>query len=157
MKNILNGFAAPVFIRTVLGCGWNADSNANNSLPGGDNSTGSKADNSATAGKPAAPAQNAFRIKGTIDDALQEGNLCDTTKEFTVPGTLEFKFTPKDARSGNYTYTGPFNAKGEGPYKIQDDGTMIVDGTGCIMGKCATYSHKLTAAPIDPAGCVSGE
>lgn len=97
--------------------------------------------------------ERAFRIEGNIDDARQEGDVCDTSKKFKVPGTLEFEFTPTDAMKGNYTYSGPFNATGSGPYEIRDDGTMLVDGTGCIMGRCATYSHEWKATPIDPATC----
>ena len=108
-------------------------------------------------GKTAVAAKKAYRIEGTIDDADQEGNVCDTGVEFTVPGTLKFKFTPTDPAKGSYTYSGPFNATGSGPYEIKDDGTMIVDGTGCIMGKCATYSHKWKATPIDAATCKPGK
>src|SRR5687768_9412263 len=77
----------------------------------------------------------AFHIEGNIDEAHQAGDVCDTRVEFKVPGTLEFKFTPTDAMKGTYTYSGPFNASGSGPYEIREDGTMLVDGTGCIMGK----------------------
>ena len=97
--------------------------------------------------------KRAFHIEGDIDEAHQEGNVCDTSVEFKIPGTLEFKFTPTDAMKGTYTYSGPFNAHGSGPYEIHDDGTMLVDGTGCIMGKCATYSHNWKATKIDPATC----
>ena len=97
--------------------------------------------------------KRAFRIEGNIDDARQEGDVCDTSKKFKVPGTLEFEFTPTDPMKGTYTYSGPFNATGSGPYEIRDDGTMLVDGTGCIMGKCATYSHQWKAKQIDPATC----
>lgn len=88
-----------------------------------------------------------------IDEAMQEGDVCDTSVKFKVPGTLEFEFTPSSPTKGTYTYSGPFNASGSGPYEIRDDGTMLVDGTGCIMGKCATYSHNWKAEPIDPATC----
>lgn len=157
MKNFVNGFVAIIFVAAVMGCGYNSAENTNNTAPSGNNSTNRTPGHDPEPNKPSAPAQNAFKIKGTIDDAVQEGNVCDTTKEFSIPGTLEFKFTPKDARSGEYTYSGPFNATGSGPYKINDDGTMKVDGTGCIMGKCATYSHNWTADPIDPATCKAGK
>lgn len=107
----------------------------------------------APGGVPAAEAKKAFRISGTIDDAVQEGDVCDTTTKFTIPGTLLFEFTPSSPTKGTYTYSGPFNATGSGPYEIRDDGTMLVDGTGCIMGKCATYSHQWKAVPIDPKSC----
>lgn len=98
--------------------------------------------------------KRAFRIEGDIDDAHQEGDVCDTSIKFKVPGTLEFEFTPTDAMKGTYTYSGPFNATGSGPYEIRNDGTMLVDGTGCIMGgNCATYSHEWKATPIDPSKC----
>ena len=95
----------------------------------------------------------AFHISGNIDDAAQEGDICDVTVPFTVPGTLKFKFTPTSATKGTYTYSGPFNATGSGPYEIYSDGKMLVSGTGCIMGKCATYSHDWKAKPIDPKTC----
>lgn len=102
-------------------------------------------------------AKKAYRISGNIDEALQEGNVCDTSVKFTVPGTLKFEFSPESPTKGTYTYSGPFNASGSGPYEIKADGSMIVDGTGCIMGKCATYSHKWKAEPIDPATCKEGK
>ncbi len=101
--------------------------------------------------------KNAYKITGNIDDAQQEGNVCDTSKPFTVPGTLKFEFKPTSSTKGEYTYSGPLNATGSGPYEIKDDGTMIVDGTGCIMGRCATYSHNWKAVPIDPATCKDGK
>jgi len=99
----------------------------------------------------------AFHISGNIDDAAQEGNVCDVTVTFTVPGTLKFEFTPTSATKGTYTYSGPFNATGSGPYEIHSDGKMLVSGTGCIMGKCATYSHDWKATPIDPKTCKKGK
>jgi len=101
-------------------------------------------------------AKNAFHIEGNIDEAHQAGDVCDTSVEFKIPGTLVFKFTPTDSMKGTYTYSGPFNASGSGPYEIHGDGTMRVDGTGCIMGKCATYSHNWKATKIDPATCKGG-
>lgn len=41
--------------------------------------------------------------------------------------------------------------------RSRDDGSMIVDGTGCIMDRCATYSHKWKAFPIDPETCKEGK
>ena len=98
-------------------------------------------------------AKKAFHIEGNIDEAHQDGNVCDTSVDFKVHGTLEFEFKPTDAMKGTYTYSGPFRATGSGPYEIHDDGTMLLDGTGCIMGKCATYSHNWKATKIDPATC----
>lgn len=95
----------------------------------------------------------AYHITGNIDEASQEGDVCDVTVPFTVPGTLKFAFTPTSASKGTYTYSGPFNATGSGPYEIYDNGKMLVDGKGCIMGKCAEYSHDWSAKPIDPATC----
>lgn len=95
----------------------------------------------------------AYHISGNIDDAVQEGDVCDVSVPFTVPGTLKFEFTPTSASKGNYTYSGPFNATGSGPYEIYNNGKMLVSGVGCIMGKCADYSHDWKAKPIDPATC----
>lgn len=95
----------------------------------------------------------AYRISGNIDDAVQKGDVCNSGVPFTVPGTLNFTFTPSNFTKGTYTYTGPFGAKGSGPYEIFEGGKMEVSGTGCIMGNCDTYSHDWTATPIDPGSC----
>ena len=74
------------------------------------------------------------------------------------PGTLKFEFTPSRATKGNYTYSGPFNAKGKGPYEIFASGKMLVSGIGCIMGgHCADYSHDWVAKPIDLQSCGKGK
>lgn len=99
----------------------------------------------------------AYHISGNIDEAVQEGDVCDASVPFTVPGTLKFEFTPSSASKGKYTYSGPFNANGSGPYEIYEDGKMLVEGTGCIMGRCATYSHHWTAKSIDPKTCGNKE
>jgi hypothetical protein len=97
---------------------------------------------------------NAYKISGSLDEASQSGTVCDSSQPFTIGGTLNFKFTPNSPTTGTYTYTGPFSATGSGPYVINDDGTMKLDGTGCIQGGgCATYSHVWKAEPIDPASC----
>lgn len=153
MNNHFNFLAAVILAAVALGCGWSADNNTDSAVTGNSNLADRNTSPNGKSTQPSVSTKNAFNIKGTIDDAVQEGKVCDTTKTFTVPGTLEFKFKPVDARSGTYTYTGPFNATGEGPYKINDDGTMKVDGTGCILGKCATYSHNWKAEPIDAANC----
>lgn len=152
MKNLTFGTFALIVLAFVLGCGYKRDSLGGNSTV--DNSPdASPSERANVEHSPPATAKKAYRIKGRIDDALQEGDVCDTTKAFTVPGTLKFEFTPKTPTKGEYTYSGPFNATGSGPYEIRDDGSMLVDGTGCIMGKCATYSHEWEAKPIDPAAC----
>lgn len=153
MKNLMSGMAAATIFLMIVGCGMTNTDNSNNASTPVNGTSNTNAVAPAKEAAPTATAHNAFEISGTIDDAVQKGKVCDTSKAFTVPGTLEFKFTPSDARSGNYTYTGPFNAKGEGPCKINEDGTMKVDGTGCILGKCATYSHNWKAKPIDPTNC----
>lgn len=156
MKNLSSGIFAALLLGLVLGCGCRPDSligtSANNAVPRSDQPA-----KSTPATPPPAAAKNAYRIKGSIDDALQEGNVCDASKPFTVPGTLKFEFVPKTNTSGEYTYSGPFNATGSGPYEIRPDGSMLVDGTGCIMGKCAAYSHEWQAEPIDPATCKDGK
>lgn len=157
MKNLSTGVVALLILAFILGCGCRPDSLIGRS---GENSTPTPSPApvvTTPADPPPAVAKKAYRIRGNIDDALQEGDVCDTTKTFTVPGTLKFEFTPKTATSGEYTYSGPFNATGSGPYEIRNDGTMLVDGTGCIMGKCATYSHEWQAQPIDPANCKEGK
>lgn len=157
MKNLSTGAFSLLMLGFILGCGCRPDSlvgnAANNSAP----QTPPPANSTPAAPPPPAAAKKAYRIKGSIDDAVQEGNVCNTTNPFTVGGTLKFEFTPKTATTGEYTYSGPFNATGSGPYEIRPDGSMLVDGTGCIMGKCATYSHEWQAEPIDPATCKDGK
>ena len=60
---------------------------------------------------------------------------------------------------GTYSYTGPFNAKGEGTYKISlpdgpgKPGTMVGGGEGQITGdKVYTGSgvENYTLTPIEP-------
>lgn len=156
MKNLGTGIVATLSLLFVIGCGCNPDSFVGNSATNSPELP--KLVDPTPAIQPSTAAvKKAYRIKGTIDDAVQEGDVCDTTKAFSVPGTLKFEFTPKTPTSGEYTYSGPFNATGAGPYEIREDGTMLVDGTGCIMGKCATYSHEWEAKPIDPASCKEGK
>ena len=101
---------------------------------------------------------NAYAISGSIDEASMSGTTCDSSQPFTIGGTLTFTFTPTSATTGTYTYRGPYSATGSGPYVINENGTMKLDGTGCIMGGgCATYSHSWTATPIDPATCKDGK
>lgn len=157
MRNLTAGFLTCVVLTFVLSCkllqgGINTN---NNSIAASASPTPTP---TPLGGGTGGDVKKAYRISGNIDEAHQEGNICDTSKEFTVPGTLKFKFTPESSTKGTYKYTGGFNARGEGPYEIKDDGTMIVDGTGCIMGNnCATYSHKWKATPIDPATCKDGK
>lgn len=101
----------------------------------------------------ASTSARAYHISGNIDDASQSSKVCDTSIPFTVTGTLKFDFTPTSPTQGTYTYSGPFKAKGSGPYEIFDNGKMVVSGEGCIMGHCASYSHDWKATPIDPASC----
>lgn len=157
MKNLLSVLIVVAIFALVMGCAWAKSSdNANSSYP-----TNSAIANAANANRngpgPGTVKKSAYRIKGTIDDATQEGNVCDSSVPFKIPGMLEFEFKPTSATKGEYTYSGPFNATGSGPYEIKDDGTMLVDGTGCIMGRCATYSHTWTATAIDPATCKPGK
>lgn len=96
----------------------------------------------------------AYHISGNIDDAHVEGNVCDVRKPFTLAGILTFSFTPTNAKMGTYTFTGPFDATGVGTYLIYDNGTMLVTGTGCVMGgNCATYDHQWAATRLDPKNC----
>jgi hypothetical protein len=157
MKNIAFGLFSLAALAIVISCKMlSSDNNSANNTP-----TGSGPSPTATSPIPDVSGKitpkHAYRISGMIDEASQEGNVCDTSVKFEVPGTLKFEFTPTTPTSGKYTYSGPFNATGSGPYEIRDDGTMLVDGTGCIMGKCATYSHTWKARPIDPNTCVPGK
>jgi len=152
MTNLKLGLLAAACLALAVSCKW---------MQPASNVSGSDPRTSASATPTPTPigdirdnsSKKAFHIEGTIDEAHQQGDVCDTSVEFKVPGTLEFKFTPTNEMKGTYTYSGPFNAHGSGPYEIHDDGTMLVDGTGCIMGKCAAYSHNWKATKIDPAAC----
>src|SRR5687768_14154273 len=120
MKNIAFGMLAVFAVAAVMSCSWKLGESGNVANTGpanyANNSTGTR-----PIDKPTATAKKAYRISGTIDDASQEGNVCDSSVKFKVPGTLEFEFTPTDATKGNYTYSGPFNATGTGPYEINED------------------------------------
>ena len=158
MRNIGFGVLALTLLAIAISCRLlsPASNSGNNGrpMPGPVSSPSATAPNSSQTDM---NAKHAYRISGTIDDASQEGNVCDTSVEFEIPGTLKFEFTPKSPTKGEYTYSGPFNATGSGPYEIRNDGTMLVDGTGCIMGRCATYSHTWKAKPIDAKTCVPGK
>lgn len=156
MKNLWTGSLSTLTLVFALGCGCSPDSLLNRSAENSAPPIQQPANSTPVSPTPAV-ARNAYRIRGSIDDALQEGNVCDTSKAFSVPGTLKFEFKPDSPTKGTYTYSGPFNATGSGPYEIRTDGTMLVDGTGCIMGKCATYSHEWQAQPIEPATCKDGK
>jgi hypothetical protein len=96
----------------------------------------------------------AYHISGNIDDAHMEGDVCNVRVPFTLSGMLDFSFTPTNEKMGTYTFTGPFSANGAGSYLIYENGTMLVTGTGCVMGdNCATYDHRWTATRIDPKNC----
>jgi hypothetical protein len=154
-RNFTFSLLAAACLFVVISCGW-MKSGEPNSTSSDPKAIASPTPTQSPIGDirgTTASAKRAFRIEGDIDEAHQEGDVCDTSKTFKVPGTLEFEFTPTDAMKGTYTYSGPFNATGSGPYEIRDDGTMLVDGTGCIMGKCATYSHEWKATAIDPTTC----
>jgi hypothetical protein len=102
--------------------------------------------------------KKAYFISGDIDEAHMQGYTCDSSKPFRIGGTLIFDFVPTGENMGTYTYTGPFNATGVGPYLIRNDGTMKISGYGCIDSffgqECAEYDHIWTAEPIDPEQCV---
>lgn len=155
-KNVRSGAIAIVVLAVSISCRqFSTEDNSVNNRPSG---TGpAPTATSPIPGGSSSTSKRAYRIYGTIDEATQEGNVCDTSVKFEVPGTLKFEFTPKSPTNGEYTYSGPFNASGSGPYEIRDDGTMLVDGTGCIMGRCATYSHTWQAKPIDAKTCVPGK
>ena len=152
MKTLKLGLFAAACLVAVMSCKWMQPAS---NVSGGDPKTAASPTATPTpiGDIRSTSSTRAFHIEGNIDEAHQEGDVCDTSVEFKVHGTLEFKFTPTDAMKGTYTYSGPFNASGSGPYEIHDDGTMLLDGTGCIMGKCATYSHNWKATKIDPATC----
>lgn len=101
--------------------------------------------------------RKAYFISGDVDEAHMQGYTCDSSKPFKIGGTLTFEFIPTNEKFGNYTYTGPFNATGNGPYLIYGDGTMKISGYGCVDSffgtECADYDHLWTAEPIDPEQC----
>lgn len=156
-ENIAAGFVCLSLLIIVTAC--TCGSLGTGEQPGaGSPTNASRSDPPESApASPAVSAKKAYHISGNIDEALQEGDVCDTSVKFEVPGTLKFEFTPETPAKGQYTYSGPFNATGSGPYEIRDDGSMFLDGTGCIMGKCATYSHEWKAKPVDPAQCKPGK
>lgn len=96
----------------------------------------------------------AYLISGTLDEASMSGMTCDSSKPFTNGGTLTFNFVPSSPTSGTFSYTGPFEANGSGPYTIGENGGMTISGVGCVVtGACASFTRSWTATPIDPATC----
>jgi hypothetical protein len=101
---------------------------------------------------------NSYHIVGGLDDFQTSADVCDVTKPFTLKGggfTVEFS----GGMEGTYTYSGPFNAKGDGTYKISlpdgpgKPGSMTGGGSGQITGdRVYTGSgvEKYTLTPIPP-------
>lgn len=101
---------------------------------------------------------NSYHIVGGLDDFQTSADVCDVTKPFTLKGggfTVEFS----GGMEGTYTYTGPYNAKGDGTFKISlpdgpgKPGSMIGGGSGQITGdRVYTGSgvEKYTLTPIPP-------
>jgi hypothetical protein len=101
---------------------------------------------------------NSYHIAGGLDDFQTSADVCDVTKPFTLKGggfTVQFS----GGLEGTYTYSGPFNAKGDGTYKISlpngpgKPGSMVGGGSGQITGdKVYTGSgvEKYTLTPIPP-------
>ena len=96
----------------------------------------------------------AYSISGTLDEASMSGVTCDSSKPFTIGGTLTFNFVPSSPTSGTFSYSGPYDANGSGPYTIGENGGMTISGVGCVMtGACASFTRSWNATPIDPASC----
>jgi hypothetical protein len=106
----------------------------------------------------ASTGRNSYHIAGGLDDFQTSADVCDVTKPFTLKGggfTVEFS----GGIEGTYTYTGPYNAKGDGTYKISlpdgagKPGSMVGGGSGQITGD-KVYSgsgvEKYTLTPIPP-------
>ena len=101
---------------------------------------------------------NSYHIVGGLDDFQTSADVCDVTKPFTLKGggfTVQFS----GGMEGTYTYSGPYNAKGDGTYKISlpegpdKPGNMVGGGSGQITGdKVYTGSgvEKYTLTPIPP-------
>ena len=101
---------------------------------------------------------NSYHIAGGLDDFQTNADVCDIMKPFTLTGggfTVEFS----GGVEGTYSYSGPFNAKGDGTYKISlpngpgKPGSMVGGGSGQITGdKVYTGSgvEKYTLTPIPP-------
>ncbi|HEX2639498.1 MAG TPA: hypothetical protein VHL50_02955, partial [Pyrinomonadaceae bacterium] len=101
---------------------------------------------------------NSYHIVGGLDDFQTSADICDVKKPFTLTGggfTVQFS----GGMEGTYTYTGPYNANGDGTYKISlpdgpgKPGSMIGGGSGQITGdKVYTGSgvEKYELTPISP-------
>ena len=107
----------------------------------------------------ASTGSNSYHIVGGLDDFQTSADVCDVTKPFTLTGggfTVEFS----GGMEGTYTYTGPYNAKGDGSYQISlpdgpaKPGTMTGGGAGQITGGGKVYTgsgmEKYTLTPIPP-------
>ena len=96
-----------------------------------------------------------YRIVGGLDDWQTNTAVCDIMKPFTLTGN-GFTMNLSGGLSGTYTYTGPFNAHGTGPYTISlpngvgKPGTMTGGGAGSAGGYTNTGTEKYTLTPIEP-------
>ncbi|MDQ2922022.1 MAG: hypothetical protein M3R52_10495 [Acidobacteriota bacterium] len=101
-----------------------------------------------------------YRIVGGLDHWQTNSAVCDIMKPFTLTGGgFTMNFT--GGLSGTFSYTGPYNAHGGGPYAISlpegvgKPGSLTDGGAGSITGDKVYRGKgvsKYTLTPIEPCG-----
>ena len=91
----------------------------------------------------------AYQIVGGLDDFQVNQAVCDITNPFTLSGggfTAQFS----GGNTGTYTYTGPFNARGDGRYSITppsgpgQTGSMTGTGSGSVDTPLGRFENSGT-------------
>ncbi len=91
----------------------------------------------------------AYQIVGGLDDFQVNQAVCDITMPFTLSGggfTAQFS----GGNTGTYTYTGPFNARGDGRYSITPPsgpgqiGSMTGTGSGSVDTPLGRFENSGT-------------
>lgn len=103
----------------------------------------------------------AYEARGGGGEFTGTGTICSLSKPFTISGGgVTVDFTPKDATSGTYSYSGSlqgFPVFGKGTYTVKADdsgGTLTASGPGTVKtpvgNMTATDTERYTLTPTDP-------
>ena len=96
---------------------------------------------------------NAYSVVGGASGLSIDQAVCDITKEFTLD-TADFSLVFSGGMTGTYTYTGVYNASGQGTYAITlpdgpgQPGTMVGAGPGVIMDAHGSGTENYVLTPM---------
>ena len=96
---------------------------------------------------------NAYSVVGGAAGLSIDQAVCDITKEFTLD-TADFSLVFSGGMTGTYTYTGVYNASGQGTYAITlpdgpgHPGTMVGAGPGVIMDAHGSGTENYVLTPL---------